>query len=61
MKLDYENSHTKEIESTDFAVVDEEKSFAELFSDFYRQMYGCEPGEAERKMMEEAARDAGIG
>lgn len=60
VKLDYENSHTRELESADFAVVDEEKSFTELFSDFYRQMYGCEPGEAERKMMEEAAQDAGI-
>jgi len=60
VKLDYDNSHTKEIESIDFSKIGEKKEFPELIADFYRQMYGCEISEEEQKIMREVAREAGV-
>ncbi len=34
--------------------------FMELVSDFYREMYGTEISEEEKKIMKEAAKEAGI-
>ena len=60
VKIDYDNSHTREIEQADISRIAENRSFDELISDFYRQMYGCEISEEEMDEMRTAAREAGV-
>lgn len=60
VKLDYDNSHTKELGETDLSAVTEERSFKDLISDFYYQMYGCEISEEEWQVMREVAGEAGV-
>ena len=60
VRIDYDNSHTKEIEQVDISRIAENKSFPELIEDFYRQMYGCEITEEEMDVMRAAAREAGV-
>ena len=42
VKIDYDNSHTREIEQVDISRIAENKTFSELIGDFYSLMYGCE-------------------
>lgn len=59
MKLDYENSHTNEIEN--YVLEDVTKiSFREQMSKFYQLAEGQEPGEEEWKILTETASEAGI-
>ncbi len=60
VKIDYDNSHTREIEHVDLTEISGKKSFSELISDFYRQIYGCEISEEEIALMRQAAKEAGI-
>lgn len=60
VRIDYDNSHTREIEQVDISKIAENKSFPELIGDFYRLMYGCEITEAEMDVMRTAAREAGV-
>ena len=60
VRIDYDNSHTKEIEQVDISRIAENKSFPELIEDFYRQMYGCEITEEEMDVMRTVAREAGV-
>ena len=60
VKIDYDNSHTREVEQIDISKIAENRSFAELISDFYRQMYGCEISEEEMDVMRTVAREAGV-
>lgn len=60
VKIDYDNSHTREIEQVDISKIAENRSFAELISDFYRQMYSCEISEEEMDLMRTVAREAGV-
>lgn len=60
VRIDYDNSHTREIEQVDISKIAENKSFPELIGDFYRLMYGCEITEEEMDVMRTAAREAGI-
>ena len=60
VKIDYDNSHTREIEHVDLAEIGSGKSFPELISDFYRQMYGCEISEEELDIMRQIAKEAGV-
>lgn len=60
VRIDYDNSHTREIEQVDISRIAENKSFPELIGDFYRLMYGCEITEEEMDVMRTAAREAGI-
>ncbi|MCM1495455.1 MAG: exonuclease SbcCD subunit D [Bacteroides sp.] len=60
MKLDYENSRTKGAETIDITRVTREKSFPELISEFYHMMCGCDMEEKERKILLEAAKEAGV-
>ncbi len=60
VKIDYDNAHTREIGQVDFSRVTEDKSFFELFSDFYRSIYGCEISEEEISLMNVIAREAGV-
>ena len=60
VKIDYDNSHTREIEQVDISRIAENKSFKELISDFYRQIYSCEISEEEMDVMRTVAREAGV-
>lgn len=60
VKIDYDNSHTREIEQVDISKIAENRSFAELISDFYRQIYSCEISEEEMEIMRIVAREAGV-
>ena len=60
VKIDYENSHTKNLEEVDLSQIGEEKPFDEVFRDFYRLMYGCEISEEEMSYLMDVAKEAGI-
>ena len=60
VRIDYDNSHTKEIEQVDISRIAENKTFPKLIGDFYRQMYGCEITEEEMDVMRTVAREAGV-
>ncbi len=61
VKIDYDNSHTKEIENVDITRITQNKTFDELIKDFYMQMYSCDMGEEELEIMNWAAKEAGVG
>lgn len=50
IKIDYDNSHTHEVDAPNVDVFAREKSFIELVSDFYYEMYGTEISEEEKKL-----------
>lgn len=60
VKIDYDNSHTKEIEQIDISKIAENRTFDELIGDFYKQVYGCEICEEEMDVMRTVAREAGV-
>ena len=60
MKIDYDNSRTREREDFDGARSAREKSFRELISDFYQMMYGREISGEEAEIMMEVAGEAGV-
>ena len=60
VKIDYDNSHTREIEQVDISKIAENRSFEDLISDFYRQIYSCEITEEEMDIMRTVAREAGV-
>ena len=60
VKIDYDNSHTMELEEMDFTNFESKRTFEELIADFYQTMYGCEISTEELKLMQEVAKEAGI-
>lgn len=60
VKLDYDNSYTKEITNLDVSTVTSEKSFEELIQEFYSKMYSTSMSEEELIFMKEVAREAGV-
>lgn len=60
VKIDYDNSHTKEMEHVDIAKNVENKSFDELIEDFYMAVYGCSMTDEEKAVMKQAAKKAGV-
>ena len=60
VRIDYDNSHTRAIEQVTVVQVAREKSFSELISDVYTQVYGCEISGEEMQIMREAAGEAGV-
>lgn len=60
VKIDYDNSHTREIEQVDISKIAQNKSFSELIGDFYRLMYNCEISDEEMEVMRMVAREAGV-
>ncbi len=60
VKIDYQNSHTREIESIDVEDFTGDMTFEELISDFYGKMYGTEISEEELAIMMEVAGEAGV-
>ena len=60
VRIEYDNSYTKEVDSDSGAVNAEDKSFSELIGDFYEMMYGQKISEEEMQYMMVAAKEAGI-
>lgn len=60
MKLEYDNSHSKEIMQVDLKDLTRGKNFTELIAEFYQTMYGCDISEEEMDIMREVAREAGV-
>ena len=60
VKIDYDNSRTRQTEQIDISRIAENRSFEDLISDFYRQMYNCGISEEEMDIMRTAAREAGV-
>lgn len=58
--IDYDNSHVRQVESADISQIGENKSFAEIVSDFYRTIYGCDISEEELALIKEVAEEAGV-
>ncbi len=60
VKLDYDNAYTREMGEADPGQDIEEKSFPELFSDFYRFVYGCDMSREEEQLINLVAGEAGV-
>lgn len=60
VKVDYDNSRTREVDRVEIAGNLKQKTFDELISDFYSKMYGCAISEEEMQIMKEAAKEAGV-
>lgn len=60
VKIDYDNSRTREVDRVEIAGNLKQKTFDELISDFYSKMYGCAISEEEMQIMKEAAKEAGV-
>ncbi len=60
LRIDYDNSYTREVEQIDISRIAQQKSFSDLIGDFYRMIYGCEISEEEMAVMRSAAREAGV-
>lgn len=60
VRIDYDNSHTRELEHVDITQIGENKSFDELISDFYRMVYKCDITDEEMAIMMDVAREAGV-
>ncbi|MBO6148167.1 MAG: exonuclease SbcCD subunit D [Lachnospiraceae bacterium] len=60
VKIDYCNSHTREIDELDISRIAENRSYDDLIRDFYAQIYGCDISEEEMELMRSVAREAGV-
>ena len=60
VKIDFDNSHTHEIEQVDISKIAEGRDFKDLISEFYEKVYGVEITEEEMTVMRMAAREAGV-
>lgn len=60
IRIEYDNSHTRELRQTDITQITENKTFGEMISDFYQMVYGCEISEEELALMNKIAGEAGI-
>ena len=60
VRIDYDNSHTREMEHADFHQEIRTRSFQDQIADFYRQIYSCEISSEEMGIICRAAKDAGI-
>lgn len=60
VRIEYDNSHTRGISDGAELQKAEVKPFSEIFSDFYRQIYGCDMSDDEKALIEETAKEAGL-
>ena len=60
VKIEFDNSHTRQIEHVDLSEIGNHRSFSELISDFYMQMYGSAISDEEMEIMRQAAKEAGV-
>ena len=60
VRIEYDNSHTKEIERIDLSQITQNRTFDEMIGEFYKTIYGKEISDDEMAVMKAAAREAGI-
>lgn len=60
VKIDYDNSHTREIEQVDISKIADDRPYEDLIGDFYRQVYGIGISDEEMEIMRMTAREAGV-
>ena len=60
VKIDYDNSHTRELEQVDISGIAGNRSFGELIGDFYRLVFDSEITDEEMRVMREVAKEAGV-
>ena len=60
VRIEYDNSHTRQIERVDITQIARDRTFEELIRDFYLKMYSCDISEEELQVMKEAAKEAGV-
>ena len=60
VRIDYDNSHTREVEQVDISMITKDRNYDDLIGDFYRQIYGCEISGEEMDIMRAVAREAGV-
>ena len=60
IRIDYDNTHTRQLELVDISKIAENKSFSELIGDFDTLVYGREISEEEMDVMREVAKEAGV-
>ena len=60
IKLDYDNSRTRELAHVDVVQATQSRSYEDLIADFYKQMYGVEISEEEMNMMKDVVKEVGI-
>lgn len=60
VRLDFDNSRTREIEQIEPSDASAAQTFTELISSFYREIYGTEISEEELELMKDAAVKAGV-
>lgn len=60
VKIDYDNSRTRAVDQVDISKIAQNRSFTELISDFYKQIYGIEISPEEMEVMRIVAREAGV-
>ena len=60
VKIDYQNSHTKELENFDIGEIIIDKPFEEIIADFYMKIYGKEISDEELDVMMSVAGEAGV-
>ena len=60
VKIDYDNSRTRQLEQVETEGTLPERSFPELISDFDELVYGCEISEEEMRVMRQEAGKAGV-
>ena len=60
VRIDYDNSHTRELDSIDLSDAGEERSYEDLIGDFYQKMYGTSISEEEMDLMRKVAGEAGV-
>jgi exonuclease SbcD len=60
LKIDYENSHTREIQQVDISKITENKTFPELIGEFYSMIYSREISDEEMRVMCDVAKKVGV-
>ena len=60
IRIEYDNSHTKELDQMDITQITRNKTFSEMISDFYKLIYGCDINEEEFELMNKIAGEAGV-
>lgn len=60
IRIEYDNSHTKDLQQMDITQITAHKTFGEMISDFYQLVYGCEISEEELALMNKIAGEAGV-
>lgn len=60
IRIDYDNSHTKEFTQAHPSQITEHKTFSEMITEFYHLIYGCDISSEELDLMKQTAEEAGI-